>query len=124
MRKVLAGLLLVASVAAGAQEGFPLDGTWRGERQATGESPLTLVIVMQWDGKQVTGIVNPGRQQLQLSDAQLVPDGWRVTLATKNAKGEAVSFEGAIQDLGSYQRHIVGKWTEGGRTYDVRLQRE
>jgi hypothetical protein len=124
MHKVLAGLLLAASVAAEAQEGFPLDGTWRGERQAAGETPITLVIVMQWDGKQVTGIVNPGPKSLQLTDAQLVPDGWRVTLATQNAKGEPVKFEGSIQDLGSYQRHITGKWTEGGRSYDVRLQRE
>ena len=31
MRKALLGLVLLAAGAAVAQEGFPLDGTWRGE---------------------------------------------------------------------------------------------
>ena len=54
-----AALCLLLAVAVQAQEGFPLDGTWRGEWGAdTGKS--TVVIVMKWDGKNVNGMINPG----------------------------------------------------------------
>ena len=125
MRKVLAGCLLVAaSFAAQAQEGFPLDGTWRGERKADGASPVTVVIVMEWDGKQVKGLVNPGPNAMQLNDVKLTPQGWRVNGTATTKAGQQVTFEGAIEDLGSYSRKIVGKWTEGGKTYDIQLSRE
>jgi hypothetical protein len=124
MRSLLGILLVAASAAAVAQEGFPLDGTWRGERQAAGENPATIVMVMQWDGKKVTGVINPGPKAIQIADAKLVPEGWRVTVAAKNASGQAVAFEGTLSDLGKYNRSIAGKWTEGGRTYNVRMVRE
>lgn len=125
MRKVLAGCVLVAaSCAAQAQEGFPLDGTWRGERKATGAEPVTVVIVMEWDGKQVKGVVNPGPNALQIVDVKLTPEGWRVNGAATTKAGQQATFEGAIEDLASYHRTIVGKWTEGGKTYDFRLSRE
>src|SRR5687767_803350 len=60
MRSLLGILLVAVSAAAVAQEGFPLDGTWRGEVAAAGENPATIVMVMQWDGKKVTGVINPG----------------------------------------------------------------
>lgn len=124
MRNLLGILLLAASAATVAQEGFPLDGTWRGERQAAGENPATIVMVMQWDGSKVTGVINPGPKAIQIADAKLVPEGWRVTVAAKNASGQPISFEGTLSDLGKYHRSIAGKWTEGGRSYSVRMVRE
>jgi len=124
MRILLAVLLVVACVAAKAQEGFPLDGTWRGERQAPGAAPVTIVMVLQWDGQKVTGIINPGPRALQLVDAKLIPDGWKVTLAATTAAGAPIAFEGVLGELGAYHRSISGTWTEGGRTYDVRMVRE
>jgi hypothetical protein len=123
MRSLL-GILLLAATAAVAQEGFPLDGTWRGERQAAGETPATIVMVMQWDGKKVTGVINPGPKAIQITDAKLIPEGWRVTVAAKNASGQPISFDGTLADLGKYNRSIAGKWTEGGRSYDVRMVHE
>lgn len=123
MRSLL-GILLLAATAAVAQEGFPLDGTWRGERQAAGETPATIVMVMQWDGKKVTGVINPGPKAIEITDARLVPEGWRVSVAAKNASGQPITFEGTISDLGKYNRSIAGKWTEAGRTYNVRMVHE
>jgi hypothetical protein len=123
MRRLLV-VLLLASVGAIAQEGFPLDGTWRGERPATGSAPTTVVLIIQWDGKQITGTINPGPNAVDFTDAKLIPEGWRVTIAAKTARGEAISFDGAIGELGSYHRVLTGKWTEGGRTYDIRFTRE
>lgn len=123
MRVLLAAFLLVAA-AASAQEGFPLDGTWRGERQGAGEAPVTIVMVMQWDGQKVTGVINPGPAAIQIGDAELIPDGWRVTVAARTAAGEQISFKGALANLGAYTRTIDGTWTEGGHSYHVRMVRE
>ncbi len=124
MRVLLAALLLAAAALANAQEGFPLDGTWRGEREAAGSAPATIVMVLQWDGQKVTGVINPGPKAIQITDAQLIPAGWRVTLAAKNAAGEPIAFQGVLADLGKYNRTVTGTWTEGGHKYSLRLVRE
>ena len=125
MRKWLAAVLLIAAGAATAQEGFPLDGTWRGELQGdTGKSPITVVMVMQWDGQKVTGVINPGPAAIPIGEAKLIPEGWRVTVAARTAAGASIAFEGVIGELGSYNRSITGTWTEGGHTYRVRMVRE
>jgi len=123
MRRVLT-LFLLGSIAAQAQEGFPLDGTWRGQRAAPGESPATIVLILQWDGKKVTGIINPGPKQTAIADAALIPEGWRVKLSARTATGQPIAFEGTLGELGSYHRSITGTWTEGGQRYQVRMVRE
>ena len=119
MRLVLAGLLLSAAVAAQAQEGYPLDGTWRGQRENN-----VIVMVIEWDGSKVGGVINPGPKSLKIKDVQLDPEGWKVDIQAENAAGQKVTLKGVIENLGSYHRYITGKWTEGGRTHDVRIQRE
>ena len=124
MRRLLATVLMLSAVAGvAAQEGFPLDGTWRGERQGSGPS-ATIVMVMQWDGQKVTGVINPGPKSTPIADAKLIPQGWRVTITAQTAAGRPISFEGVIGDLGAYNRHIEGTWKEGGRSYHVRMVRE
>jgi len=115
---------LLAAFGAHAQEGFPLDGTWRGERTGAAEGPGTIVMILQWDGKKVTGIINPGPRQTTIADAALIPEGWRVRVAARTAAGEDILFEGTLGELGSYHRSITGTWTEGGHSYQVRMVRE
>jgi hypothetical protein len=125
MRRWIAAALLTAAAVASAQEGFPLDGTWRGElQQGSGKAPITVVMVMQWDGHSVKGVINPGPAAIAIAEARLIPDGWRVTIAARTATGAAIGFEGALAELGAYNRSITGTWTEGGHTYRVRLVRE
>ena len=124
MRSVLAMMLLATVMPAMAQEGFPLDGTWRGERPGTGTVPVTIVMVMQWDGQKITGVINPGPKAIPITDATLTPEGWRVTMSARTAAGESIAFTGAIANLGAYDRAIEGTWTEGGREYRIRMVRE
>jgi hypothetical protein len=124
MRSLLAAALLLIAGVASAQEGFPLDGTWRGERPAAGNTAVTIVLVLEWDGQKITGVINPGPRSIPLQDMQLIPDGWKVTMSAKDAAGKSISFEGTIADLGSYHRYIDGVWQEGGKTYKVRFVHE
>lgn len=114
----------VIATTAGAQEGFPLDGTWRGERTGAGQPAATIVLILQWDGQNVTGTINPGPKAIPIAEAKLIPDGWRVTLSARTAAGEPISFDGTIGELGAYDRSITGTWKEGGREYRVRMIRE
>jgi hypothetical protein len=124
MRRWLATfLVLMAAAGAVAQEGFPLDGTWRGEREGGGAN-ATIVMVMQWDGQKITGVINPGPKSIPIAEARLIPQGWRVMMSARTASGQPISFEGVIGDLGAYNRNIDGTWKEGGRSYHVRMVRE
>jgi hypothetical protein len=119
MRVLLMSLVLSVAAMVQAQEGFPLDGTWRGQRQASTEAPATIVMVLEWDGKKVSGVIDPGPKSIQIAKAELIPDGWRVKV-----EAHGISFTGVIGDLGAYDRTITGTWTEGGRSYHVRMVRE
>ena len=95
MRNLLAGLLLLVAAGASAQEGFPLDGTWRGEHVAADGSHRhhRAHHAVGWQAgyrhhqSRVPRAPNsPG--------AELTPAGWKFTLAAKNAKGADISFDG------------------------------
>jgi hypothetical protein len=124
MRRALPGLLMLLAGAAAAQEGFPLDGTWRGETVARDGSHRTIVLVMQWDGKQISGTMNPGPGSTEFTGGKLDPEGWKFTVAFKDSKGANVRFEGTISDLGKYSRVLAGKWTEGASSFDIRFVHE
>jgi hypothetical protein len=124
MRMALMGLWILFAGVASAQEGFPLDGTWRGEVTARDGSHRTIVLVMQWDGKQVNGTMNPGRDSTDFTGGKLDPEGWKFTLAFKAAQGANVRFNGAISNLGKYDRVLAGKWTEGAESFDIRFVHE
>lgn len=123
MRIVIAGLVLFAGLA-GAQEGFPLDGTWRGEVVNADGSHRTIVLVMQYDGKQVNGTMNPGPDSVDFTGGKLTPEGWKFALAFKGAKAVNTTFNGAISNLGKYDRVLAGKWTEGSSSFDIRFVHE
>lgn len=108
---------------APAQEGFPLDGTWRGEWGGPGATHH-VVIVMKWDGKTVTGRINPGPRSIAFTSAALIPENWTVRIEAVDAAGEAIRIEGTLEDIGSYNRSVVGTWTQGGASFPFSIERE
>jgi hypothetical protein len=56
LKSTAAVVSLLLAVAAGSQEGFPLEGTWRGEWGPDG-GKSTVVIVMKWDGENVNDMI-------------------------------------------------------------------
>jgi hypothetical protein len=97
-----------------AQEGHPLKGSWIGswaDNETHGDSVL---LVLDWDGKNVTGVINPGTDDITITKAALNPDGWIVTIEAdgKDKTGAAVHYviEGHIESLELPNRSIVGTW--------------
>src|SRR5438874_12469596 len=67
----LLAVVLTLTVTAIAQEGHPLTGTWYGDFGMTSSQRSDLTVIMQWDGKQTTGTVNPGPNAVPIKVARL-----------------------------------------------------
>jgi len=104
-------------------QGHPLKGVWLGDWGAdkTHRNPVT--IEMNWDGKAITGSMNPGPEAVRFPKAELDPSKWAVHLEG-DSKGTHYVIDGTIQDLGSPRRYIVGTWTQGTQKGDFKITRQ
>jgi hypothetical protein len=101
-----------------AQEGHPIKGSWIGEWQG---NPLgtSLLMVMNWDGKAITGIINPGTDNLEIKTATLNPADWSVHIEAGDYK-----LDGKFARLELPNRSISGTWTGGGKNGSFEIVRQ
>jgi hypothetical protein len=116
--------VLAIAAAAAAQFGHPLKGTWSGD---WGPNKEHVVLQLNWDGKAITGTINPGPNGVPLKVATLDPATWSVHFEAdgKDKAGSAVHYiiDGKIENIGAYQRFITGTWTEGSTKGDFKIVR-
>ncbi len=110
-----AGLAALLSAGpAWSQEGHPLKGSWLGTWGPSRTHSNDIVVVLEWDGTAITGMVNPGTDNLPIRNATLDPNGWvvRFELESKDRSGNALNYviEGTIENLASFNRSIKGTW--------------
>jgi hypothetical protein len=124
--------IVVAAIAAclgvSAQQGHPLTGTWNGDWGASVPQRNQVTIVINWDGKNVTGVMNPGPDSVPLAGVYVDPTNWTVRFEAdaKDASGKPVHIaaEGRLQDIGAYHRTLAGSWTQGSVKGDFKLTRD
>jgi hypothetical protein len=85
---------LVFVVSAVAQEGHPLTGTWSGDWGPTPTERHHLTIVMNWDGKNVTGTINPGPDATPITSVFLDLPSWTVRIH---------QWEGSVRQCSSHR---------------------
>jgi hypothetical protein len=111
-----------------AQQGHPLTGTWSGDAGTSATQRTPVTIVMNWDGKQVTGLINPGPDAIPISSVYVDYATWtvRIEAETKDASGKSVHIlaEGKLEDIGSYHRTIRGSWQHGPAKGDFKITRD
>jgi carbohydrate-selective porin OprB len=124
---LLAALALVVPVVA--QEGHPLTGTWSGDwGTSTKEEERTdTTLVMNWDGKAVQGLVDPGPDSAKIRVATLDTTKWTVHLEydLKDKAGKVTPFivDGKLQNPASRKdRMIVGNYTHGTAKGDFKIK--
>ena len=102
-----------------AQEGHPLKGSWIGEWESNQELGESVIVVMDWNGTAVTGIVNPGTDNLQITRANLNPADWSVQIQAGD-----YMIEGKIENLFVPSRYITGTWKKGnaGGKFEIHRQ--
>lgn len=116
----------IAATAA-AQYGHPLKGTWSGDWGTSQDDRRRVLLELNWDGKAITGTINPGPNAVPLKTASLDPTTWTVSFEAdgKDRPGNTVHYviEGKLQNLGSYYRMITGTWSEGPVKGDFKITR-
>ena len=121
----LIALLLAAPVLA--QFGHPLKGTWSGDWGPTKDNRARILLELNWDGKAITGTINPGPKAVAITKAEPNPETWGVHIEAegKDTSGGAVRYviDGKLENIGAYQRILSGTWSEGGRKGDFKLVR-
>ena len=125
---VLAALVALPAVA-GAQFGHPLKGQWSGERTVKGEAQR-LLLNLDWDGKDITGVVNPGPnasavKSVTFDYSNVSAWGVKMAIEGKDASGKPVTInvDGKLENIGAYRRLFHGTWIEGGQRGEFTLTR-
>lgn len=126
-----AALLCVLALPAAlhAQFGHPLKGQWSGE-WGPKDKPNRLLLNFEWDGKDITGVINPGPNAATVKSVVFDysnPSAWGVKISAegKDASGKpvAITVDGKLENIGAYMRHLHGTWTQGGQKGEFAVTR-
>ena len=120
--------ILALPATASAQFGHPLDGQWSGGYGKNQENRLLLNL--DWDGKELTGVINPGPNALTVKKADIDysnPASWKVKIQAegKDASGKPVpvTIDGTLENIGAYYKHFHGTWTQGTQKSEFAVTR-
>jgi hypothetical protein len=130
-RVIHISLIVACALIAGllsAQEGHPLVGTWHGNWGTSATDRTDLTVVMDWDGKVISGVVNPGFDGLPMQNAKLNPKDWTVHFEVdrkeKSGGTTHCMLDGKIDKLGSDRRTLTGAWNCGAQKGDFKITRD
>jgi hypothetical protein len=119
--------MLVAQSGVWAQFGHPLKGQWSGQ-WGPKDNPKRLLLDLHWDGKEITGRVNPGDENAAVKSVTFDysnPSAWKVKLTAegkdKSGKPVAISVDGTLENIGAYSKLFHGTWTEAGQKGEFTL---
>jgi hypothetical protein len=127
---VMPGLVLALALAipGAAQEGHPLKGSWIGVWEDNPTHDEFVLIVLDWNGREITGTINPGTDNIEITTASLDPEDWsvRIEANTEDANGRAVDYilQGVIEDLELPSRFIAGTWRNGANRGNFEIRRQ
>lgn len=129
-RQIVLFVFLAACVMgapARAQEGHPLKGSWIGTWGPSKVHSNDLLVIMSWDGKTISGTINPGTDDIAIKNATLNPEGWVVHFEA-DAKDKAgpinYVFDGKIEGLAFHNRSISGTWKSNRENGQFKIQRQ
>lgn len=117
-------LSCLTALAALAQEGHPLTGSWHGEWHPAPGQRTPLLVYMKWDSKNVVGAINPGPNAVPLKVVVLDPTNWTVHIEADTKEQAHISADGKLENIGSYNRTITGTWTQGPNKGDFKITRD
>ena len=101
----------------------PLSGTWAGDWGPSEWDRNQVTVELKWDGKNLTGTVNPGPNAVELKKA------------TFDAKSSAIHFEADATDRRGNQIHYIingklekgtmtGSWSHDNRKGDFKITKK
>jgi hypothetical protein len=130
LRVTALAVVLAVPAAAWAQFGHPLKGQWSGQ-WGPSNNPIRLLLDLHWDGKEITGAINPGADNAAVVKSVTFdytnPAAWKVKMQAegKDPSGKPVSItvDGTLENLGAYTKVFHGNWTQGGQKGEFTVTR-
>ncbi len=140
---LLAATAIALTVTAAAQEGHPLSGTWYGDF-GSGTQKVDLTVILKWDGRAVTGTVNPGAKAtsiaavtMDITPGKPAPEGrdstegvppvftvrFEADVPAAAGATARTTFEGTIENPVAGNRRLTGTWTRGTERGTFQLRR-
>jgi hypothetical protein len=128
MKITLAALMLLLSAGLSGQEGHPLRGTWHGSWGTNEKYRTPVTLVLDWDGDNITGVLNPGLRSSPIEKTSLDAAGWKFhfesNLKERTGTSVHISADAKIEDVTNPNRRLEGTWTQGGQTGDFKAVRD
>lgn len=119
---------VLAGHQAVGQEGHPLKGSWLGTWEPAANHGSSLVVVMDWDGENIVGMINPGTHNMEIENATLDPQTWTLRMEAErvddNGNTRRYVLEGEIRNLAFHSRSLVGTWEHDEASGTFELQRQ
>jgi hypothetical protein len=128
-KALLAAIVLALPALAAAQYGHPLKGQWSGG-WGPKDNPTRLLLDINWDGKELTGAINPGTDAAGVEKKVTIDyspvTSWKVQIegeASEGGKVVPIRVDGTLENLGANNRLFHGTWTQGSRKGEFTLTR-
>jgi hypothetical protein len=129
LRAAIVAVVVVLPAVAAAQFGHPLKGQWSGQ-WGPANSSNRLLLDLHWDGKEITGTINPGPEAATIKSVSFDytdPSAWvvKMTAEGKDASGNPVpiSVDGKLENIGAYTKLFHGTWTQAGKKGEFTVTR-
>jgi len=123
-------LSLVACMAVAlpvlSQAGHPAKGSWSGDWGPTADHRNRILLLLDWDGNEISGTINPGPNAIEIDSAVLDPETWTLTIEAmvpvRGGNVERYRATGTLENLGSWtNRTYSGTYTHGNDTGTFRV---
>ena len=121
MAVLLTGLTI--ALPALSQLGHPAKGSWSGYWGPDEAGQRRMLLLLDWEGNEITGTINPGRNGVEIDRAVLDASTWTLTIEAamprNGSSGQSEPFvaEGKLENLGSWtSRRYAGTYRLGDET--------
>jgi len=128
-RKTISVVCLFMCVAIGASGGRkpmsadPLSGTWTGDWGPSASDRNQVTVELKWDGKALTGTVNPGPNAVVLQKSTFDPKTGAIHMEadTKGRRGNDIHYviDGKVEN-----GTMTGSWNHDNRKGDFKISRK
>jgi hypothetical protein len=109
------------ATAALAQVGHPAKGSWSGYWGSNDAAKRRILLLLDWRDRQLTGVINPGANQVAIEEAELDVETWTLRLEaqmpTPSGRKAPWVATGQLTNLGSWTtRTYAGTYVFGDET--------
>ncbi len=120
----LAACLVLAASAFAQKAGVdPLSGTWTGDWGPSPDDRNQVTVELKWDGKSLTGTVNPGENAVALQKATFDSKTGAVHFEAdaKNRRGNPIHYviDGKVE-----KSTMTGSWSHDNRKGDFKITKK